>query len=88
MSERIFKYPLEVTDEQVVVMPAGAVILCVQLQGPTPCLWAIVNPDAPKTKRRIDTYGTGKTLAEAPGYYIGTYQLHGGGLVFHVFDKR
>lgn len=86
--KKIFKYPLKVADVQEVEIPVGAIILCVQIQREEPCLWALVNPDVVKEKRRIVTYGTGHPVDDVPGYYVGTYQLNGGDLVFHVFDKR
>ena len=86
--QRIFKYPLVVMDVQVVHMPAGAVILSVDVQRDVPCLWALVNPDAVTSLRRIRMYGTGHPVDDPPGYFIGTIQLEGGALVFHVFDER
>ena len=86
---RIWKYVLEVADEQFILMPHGARIISVQVQGSLVCLWAVINPlqDA-KSPRRILTIGTGN-----PGptdlhhlAFIGTYQLYEGALVFHVFE--
>jgi hypothetical protein len=44
----IYKYTLEVTDEQEVKMPANAQILCVQVQHGRPTLWALVDTKAEK----------------------------------------
>jgi hypothetical protein len=83
---RIWKYPLEVTDYQDIEMPQDAEILTVQVQRGTPCLWALVNPDKPREARRIFTVGTGHDARHIVGWhYVGTYQLHMGRLVFHVF---
>ena len=82
----IWKYPLQVTDEQTIDMPSGAEALTVQVQNGTPCLWARVDPAAPTTPRKIITHGTGHPVPETTGRYIGTYQIDGGALVFHVFD--
>ena len=41
MKKKIYKYPLEVQDEQVVMLPTGAKILTVQSQKDRPCLWAL-----------------------------------------------
>ena len=88
--KRIWKYPLDVTDEQGITMPDGAVILTVQTQNEKPCLWAIVDPLAPHRIRRFAMIGTGNpadVLDVIPGpHYVGTFQLMGGGLVFHVFE--
>lgn len=59
MIRTIWKYPLKVTDTQDVMMPEGADILTAQMQGVTLCLWALVNPDAPKQRREIEVLGTG-----------------------------
>lgn len=83
----VYKYPLAVTDEQTVEMPAG-VILTVQVQHGTPCLWAAVDPSSPMTKRVIRIAGTGHLIDDsiATHRYIGTFQLAGGALVFHAFE--
>jgi hypothetical protein len=89
MKKVIWKFTLETTDNQVIEMPIGAEILTVQMQGSTPCLWALVNPDVVKEQRRIEIYGTGHEMRydmRVNQKYIGTYQLAGGGLVFHVFE--
>jgi hypothetical protein len=85
MSYTIWKFPLHTVDRQDVKMPVGAEVLCVQMQEDTPCLWALVNPDAAPTTRTFATYGTGHPV-DASGAYIGTYQWADGSLVFHVFD--
>ena len=82
----IWKYPLEVTDIQHVIVPRGARLLSVQIQGKTPCLWALVDPEATKHSRAIITLGTGNPAPNVLGAFLGTYQMHGGALVFHVFE--
>lgn len=83
--KRIFKYPLETTDEQVIRIPRGAVPLCVQVQA-GPCLWALVDDTQPSESRTVRVIGTGHPIPDADRLgYVGTYQFHGGALVFHVF---
>lgn len=83
----IWKYALSTTDHQEVQMPAGAQILCLQVQLGIPCLWAVVDETAPTRTRLIRIYGMGHFMDERhPGKFIGTYQLNGGSLVFHAFD--
>lgn len=82
----IWKFEIIATDEQIVVLPKGAQILTVQMQGDTPCLWALCDKDAPKEDRRIRIYGTGHEINHAVGRYISTFQLYGGSLVFHAFE--
>jgi hypothetical protein len=80
----IWKFPIETTDVQDVMMPAGARILCVQVQNGVPCLWAVVEPNNCEARRCIRVFGTGGD-AHDQGDYIGTYQLANGALVLHVF---
>lgn len=87
MSKKIFKYQLETKDIQQVEMPQGAEILCIQTQNETPCIWALVEPNATVTKRAFEIFGTGHNVHEnANRKYIGTYQLQGGKFVFHCFE--
>ena len=80
----IWKYPLE--PGAVVQMPAGAEVLCVQEQDGYACLWVLVDPRAPAESRTFAIYGTGHSLPDRPGDYVGTFQSAGGALVFHVFE--
>lgn len=86
----IYKYRIETNDSVVIEMHRGAEILAVQVQHGNPFLWAIVDNDAPKEKRVFEVYGTGHELKPLTAIdsrkYIGTYQLYGGNLVFHVFE--
>lgn len=84
----IWKYRLSVTDVQAVNIPAGAKILCVQIQGGIPCLWAMVDPLERLAQRRVRIFGTGQPARdfEINGIeYIGTIQMSSGSLVWHVF---
>lgn len=81
----IWKFPLEIEDTQTLKMPIGSKILCVQVQKDTVCLWAVVNDSLPKEQRTICMCGTGNPIGETENY-IGTFQLHEGNLVFHVFE--
>lgn len=84
----IYKYPIQITDRQIVEMPKQAEILCVQVQREVPCLWALVNLDGVMAKRTILVYGTGHPVPDSTQQkYIGTIQLNGGSLVFHVFEE-
>lgn len=89
MDKVIFKYPLEVTDSQSVVIPIGAEILSVQTQNGHPCLWALVDPKADTEKRIVEIFGTGNLISYGIGVsrkYISTFQLEDGLLVFHAFE--
>lgn len=85
----VWKYPLEVNDSQIVAMPANAHILTIQLQMGVPCLWALVNPEMPLEQRTILIAGTGHERDDLDGLvnFIGTFQMSGGMLIFHVFER-
>ena len=91
MNKVIWKYSLQVTDEQVIDMPKGASLLTVQVQGEMACLWAIVEPSMPMEKRTFVVVGTGHekdfdffdVLT-----YIGTFQMVQGAFIGHVFERR
>lgn len=85
--KKIYKYPIEIQSEQIVLLPTGAKILTVQSQGEKACLWAIVNPTMPNDMAiTLRIIGTGHTITDSDKLeYIGTIQLCGGALVFHVF---
>lgn len=81
----IWKFPLE-SAWQELSMPPQANILCVQMQGEVPCLWAVVDPyTTERVHRRFNSRPTGEVFEGDPGKYIGTVQMRSG-LVFHVFE--
>ncbi len=82
----IYKYELETTGIQEIEMPANAQILSVHVQYEKPCIWAMVDTDRITGKVKIATFVTWhEVTSDGSLSYIGTYQLHGGALVFHVF---
>jgi hypothetical protein len=85
MNIRIWKWPLEITDRQVISMPAGSRLLAVQMQSGFPQIWALCDADAPRVEKEIAIYGTGNPIPGDPGAYIGTFQTNGGTLVWHAF---
>lgn len=84
---KIFKYPLEILDERYVLMPDGAEIISAQVQHGTLCLWAIVEDGRQKSRRLIEIFGTGHAIPNADRRFIGTVQMAGVALVWHVFEK-
>jgi DNA-directed RNA polymerase subunit RPC12/RpoP len=89
---KIFKYPLTIDDEIEISMPEGSEILAVHTQAnylmQTPCIWAIVDTDAPLTTRRLCIRGTGHAFKGNEGKYIGTCQIDSEFLVFHLFEEK
>lgn len=84
--EKIFKYPLEWKENQIVKIPVVGV-LCIQIQNNTPCLWAVVNEEKEETDVEIVMVGTGHdvNLVENEMSYISTTQI--GGFVWHWFVR-
>lgn len=84
----IFKYPLEVKHEQKIKMPYKSQALCVQVIGNIPTIYAIVNKHCEEVDRTFVTIATGEEFPDNDNLkYIGTYQLIGGELIFHVFEQ-
>lgn len=87
--KKVFKYQIEARDSQTITMPKGAEILTVQVQHGEPCIWALVNPDNEPEEVKLRIHGTGHNVPSSELLsYIGTFQLHGGNFVFHVFRER
>lgn len=87
---RVYKYPIEVTDYQSVTLPQNAEILTVQVQNGQPCIWALVNPENETVERNLRIVGTGHPIDDEARklIYIGSFQMYGGRLVFHVFEIK
>lgn len=89
MKKQIWKF--EITSKYTVIeMPNDAEILTVQTQNEKPCIWALVNPKNETETRFFETYGTGHEIECDMGVkrkYINTFQLNGGVLVFHLFER-
>ncbi len=88
MSSVIWKYEIGIGDGiQIVDMPFGARVMTAQMQVSTLCLWAMVEPSERLTRRTFIVYGTGHRIGDDDALtYVGTVQVHGGALVFHVFE--
>ena len=82
----IFKYPVQIADQFDVEMPAGASVLSVQVQGDQPQMWVAVDTEARVVRRAFAVRGTGHPLQRDVGRFVGTFQMLGGALVFHLFD--
>lgn len=85
MNTAIWKYEIPIGSTFRLDMPKGAIPLTVALQGDQPCLWAIVQCEAPREPRQFVIRGTGHFFDGYEGEYVGTFQMLGGALVYHVF---
>lgn len=86
----IWKFPIKnINDNISIEMPKDSYILTIRDQQGTACIWAIVDSEKPLVKRNFLIRGTGHDI-ENLSYdnYIGTFQLYGGSLVFHVFENN
>lgn len=87
--QTIWKFPINVTDEQQINVPKGARFLTAQFQHGNLCLWAQVDDSAFTERRTIRVIGTGHPIPDAASLqYIASVQTMGGNLVFHVFIKE
>lgn len=85
--ETIYKYPLQVTREQKIKMPANANPLCVQMQNGVPTLWCVVDTYFAEVEFSVFCIGTGHEMPGILAIYVGTVQLSDG-TVWHYFIKR
>lgn len=86
----IWKFELklrDIADTVTVDMPASPIPLSVAVVNGVLCVYARVDPAAPKRPRLFRIAGTGHPLdLPAVATYVGTGVLEGGRLVLHVFD--
>lgn len=89
MTITVWKYDVPVTDNFVLQLPVGARCLHAGTQGGYPRLWVMVDTDADLEDTAFVLVGSGHPIHEAPERlaHIGTFQLHDGALVFHLFQR-
>lgn len=91
----IFKYDVVEAKNGIIEGPITK-LLTAQVQHGSIMVWAEVDTEAENVKYQIIPIGTGWSLDAPAGeqcvldthQYIGTVQLAGGGLVFHVYAKE
>lgn len=88
----IYKYLLKIGLETFVEVPQGASVMSLAVQNGIPCLWMMVNPDAPTVKRRFFVFTTGQLVHEKMDghqlHFIGTFLTDQDRFVGHVFTDR
>lgn len=86
MSEKrtIWKFTLDSPDP-VIELPAGAQVVEFASQHGHLCMWAVVDPAAPRVKRRFHIVGTGHEF-EAWWSYLSTARM-ASGLVWHLLAE-
>lgn len=65
-------------------MPAESRPLYVAVQRGQPCVWMRVDPSKPTISHGFNVVGTGHDFDA--GWYVGSFMLDSGALVFHVLD--
>ena len=85
----VYKFEIEITDEQTVELPFNAEILTIQMQRDKCCLWALVDPRNELEERTICIYGTGHPIPDGVRLkHISTFRIIHLGLIFHAFEKK
>lgn len=80
----IFKYPLEIVDQQQIATHEDHEILHVGLDaGNIPCVWIQVDTSRPPESFELSIVGTGRPVPKGAAHYVGTF-LHGP-FVWHVY---
>jgi hypothetical protein len=84
--QTVFKYPISMTSDVRLNMPEDAKIVQVGLDNTeTPCVWALVDPDAmPTVKRKFGIYGTGGRVPDNCAFVDTFFQMP---FVWHVFEE-
>lgn len=88
----IWKFPIMLNISNIVKisMPKNSEIISLQMQNEEPCMWVIVDTHVGTEERTFEVYGTGHEIIDEKGFhrnFIGTFQVAGGELVFHLFEK-
>jgi hypothetical protein len=86
-ARKVYKYPVPIEDTFTLTMPLGAQVLCMDMQGSVPHIWALVDPSQGPEVRHFRLAGTGHDI-EGAVEYLGSFQMHGGALVFHLFEAE
>lgn len=89
----IYKYPLELVDEQTIALPKGAHILSVQWIRDSICVYALVDLDVKECEaRQFVIIATGQPIAPnttpVVHCFLGTVCIPDHLLVFHIFEKQ
>jgi len=89
MSHTIYKYTFPVADDFTLSLPVGAKILKVDYQRDFPAMWVLHDTRAMSYEtRKFRVYGTGHEILGVNYLtYVGTFQMHNGDFVWHVFER-
>ncbi len=87
--KKIYKYGLEITDTQDLLIVGFREVLSVTVQYGNLALYAVVDTEDPKTTSiAISIRGTGHNYdLDSSWTFLGTHQMAGGNLIWHVWYK-
>lgn len=86
--ETVYKYPLQLIDEQKVQLPVNAQPLHVGVQHGEIYVWCRVDPDFEATETIIfSVAGTGAVRKDM-GEHLSTFMMYSGNMVLHVFYRK
>jgi len=85
---KIYKYSFPSSSfKHEIYMPLEAEILSFQVQHEVLTIWALVDPEKGSVPRYFSIFGTGDYVDKSNvKQYIGTVQVMGGSLVWHLFE--
>jgi len=87
MQLAVWKYPFDLKDEVVLLIPGGSKVLHIAMQGLIPCMWVLVDPERTKKEFRFKIFGTGVPIEqESMGFHVGSFFMDGGQFIWHVFQ--
>ena len=81
----IYKYEVSLSNAVGIDIPGFVQWLHVGVQYDVVVVWAVVDTDKPMATQRLHVRGTGHEMTGEEAEHIGSVQLAGGALVFHVF---
>lgn len=87
MNHTIHKAVLQTADVQEIMVPEGAEMLSAREQFNDICVWYRCDPSRRLRPRKLAVVGTGHPAPDESGRFLGTAALHGGHLMFHVFEQ-
>lgn len=87
MAHTIHKAVLKPADVQEIMVPEGAEMLSAREQFDDICVWYRCDPSRRLRPRKLAIVGTGHPAPDESGRFLGTASLHGGQLMFHIFEQ-
>lgn len=84
---KIFKYEIPIEDEFTLKLPHSSQILSFQCQKGKPYIWVLHPENKPLVDHHFSLIGTGHHIKPCECNFIGTVQLLGGDLVYHLFQR-